>query len=104
MDGMESFKPSAANLRAQEEERERRSLKFHNKGLHDEEGSEGINEATGKREKTSAVDGADEKLSEKSSELKLSQIPEDDIQALAWIAKEAARLEKRNEAKRKKAA
>ncbi len=105
MEGFESFRPSSENKGANDEFKELKKLKIHSKdNLHDEEGSAGINEATGKREKTSEVDGADEKLSEKSSELRLQKLPDDAGQLARWLEKEKARLEKQKDAKRKKAA
>lgn len=67
--------------------------------LHDEEGSRGINEATGVQEKTKAVDGADEVLKESSVvELRLPQLPEDPNAMNEWIKKEEERLKKRKKA------
>jgi hypothetical protein len=103
MDGMESFKPDPRNKAAQDEWKE--GVLMHNEGLHDEEGSKGINEATGVRDKTKAVDGEDETLSHRqmsmddASDDVMGSLPDtlpDDPAALAkWLEKEKARLEKK---------
>jgi hypothetical protein len=111
MEGMEGFKPSFENKRAQDEEKERASMRFHNRGLHDEEGSEGVDEATGTKETTAEVDGADESKSIKIKKDKSGdvmgkmrgELPKDLKGMAEWMRKEEERLNKAKQ-NRKKAA
>ncbi|MDO8548194.1 MAG: hypothetical protein Q7R71_00790 [bacterium] len=87
MEGFGSF-----HEKARDEEKAGKRLEDHNTNLFDEGGD--IDEATGKKRNNSpVVSGADEKLSKKSSELRLPKLPDKPEELEQWIKKETERLE-----------
>ena len=111
-ESFESFKPFKGNVRATEEEAERKKLDFHNRDLHDEMPDERIDEATGKLLKpTSDIEEAHANLdvievgAHDASEDVLGALPEEDDAAAKWLRELAQKQKEEGEGKEfKKAA
>ncbi len=109
-ESFEAFKPDKDNVRAVQEEQERKTMEVHNTNLFDVTPDGKIDEATGKAINNSPqVHGADEERGERAIKKNKSgdmmgalrgALPDDDEAARKMIEKELERLQKKQAAKK----
>lgn len=110
-ESFESFKPHKDNVRAVQEEKERKTLEVHNENLFDETPDGKINEATGKLiDNSPETDSTDEtrdvrKINEKDSSEDImgslpDALPDDANELKRWMEKETEKLRKKQAAKK----